>query len=512
MATPSKRQQRALRSHQLRMRGLTWEHIAAVWETDHPDMSPREAFRTAHDLSLQDVADRWNQLDAGDAPMVRSRILEFERWPKRGRRPSVTGLHVLARIYQTHARSLLTNTEYALYKGDERAEIDRIDYRSLDENYRTHEPIEIPETPYPGTPEVSHPSLTDLRDRRILDPAQQLSLYARESSKILTQAEQSNVGDDTIARLQAELQQAAHNYLKIPMGKLLADVRRIRDEALHLLEGRQPLRYRTELHVIASWAMTVLGWASTDLGRVDATAAHTHTAWYFAQEAGSDVLRAWVCKTRQVAAYWANNREAAIQHAERGAFFAARVGGQTHVMLASTLALDYARAGRLHDARETLAQARDIPAEQERQCLGGVLSCPPERALSYWADAALVLGQPALALELAESGVAASRARSAPDRNLGTERMTQLHVVRAHIDQDELEAAEHALATVLDTPLDARPAPLLLQLSEIPTRMGPSLRDSRDGRRISDAIGAFRAATTSRPERRALDDGRHQDS
>ncbi|WP_433435395.1 hypothetical protein [Nonomuraea sp. CA-141351] len=490
------------------MRGLTWEHIAAVWETDHPEISPRVAFRWAHDLSHQDVADRWNALDAGDATMVKSRIYQYETWPTQGRRPSVAALHTLARIYQAQARSLLTEAEYALYRADERAEIDLIDYRPLDENYAPPKLRDTTNTPYPGTPEVSHPSLIDLRNRRTLDPAQQLSLYARESSKILTQAERSNVGADTIARLNAELQQAAHNYLKKPMSEVLADVRRIRDEALSLLEGHQSLQYRRDLYLVVGWTMTFLGWASTDLGRVDATAAHTRAAWHFAQESGHDALRAWVCKTRQVTAYWANDRENAIHQAERGLFFARRAGGQTQVMLASTLALDYARFGRLGEARALLEQARDISAMQEHDCPGGVLSCTPERALSYWADAYLVLAEPALTLELAERSVALSQTQPAPDRNLGTERMTQLHVVRAHIDLDDLDAASNELAPVLNTPADARPAPLLLQLDEITTRMRPALRASRDGRRISDAIGAFRAATTSRMERRALGSGR----
>ncbi|GAA3692429.1 hypothetical protein GCM10022224_067670 [Nonomuraea antimicrobica] len=77
MATTPKRQQRTLRSHQLRIRGLTWEHIAAVWETDHPEITPRQAFRWAHDLSLQDVADRWNELDAGEAE-VRAKIFNAQ--------------------------------------------------------------------------------------------------------------------------------------------------------------------------------------------------------------------------------------------------------------------------------------------------------------------------------------------------------------------------------------------------------------------------------------------------
>ncbi|MGW4411562.1 hypothetical protein ACWEJ6_46565 [Nonomuraea sp. NPDC004702] len=154
----------------------------------------------------------------------------------------------------------------------------------------------------------------------------------------------------------------------------------LRDEALFLLEGRQTLRYRNELHVIAGWAMTMLGWAGTDQGRLDATAAHTRTAWFFAREAGNDALRAWVCKTRQAAAYWANDTEVAIRQAERGAYYARRSGGQTEVMLISTLALDYARAGHLQEARDALARARDIAPTQERDCPGGALSCPPERA------------------------------------------------------------------------------------------------------------------------------------
>ncbi|MEU4332932.1 hypothetical protein [Nonomuraea dietziae] len=90
--------------------------------------------------------------------------------------------------------------------------------------------------------------------------------------------------------------------------------------------------------------------------------------------------------------------------------------------------------------------------------------------------------------------------------------MTQLHVVRAHIDLGEPEAASDELSPVLATPEDARPAPLLLQLAEITTRIPPALRDSRDGRRIGDAIGAFRAATALQVERRALGSGRERDT
>jgi tetratricopeptide (TPR) repeat protein len=505
MTTPPKRQQRAIRSHHLRARGLSWEHIAAVWETDYPGVSPRIAYRWAHNLSHQEVADRWNALDAGDATMVKARIYQFENWPVQGRRPSVAALYALARVYQAMARALLTPAEYALYPQQERAEIDRIDYRHLDENHTLHKPIGAEASAYPGTAEVSHPSLSLTRDQRPLDPQEQLSLYARESSHILNRAEYSNVGSDTLERLHSQLRSAAYGYLKAPTGPLLAKVRRVRDEALRLLEGHQPLNNRRDLYLIAGWAMTFLAWASTDMGRVDATAEHAKAAWHFAQQAGHDGLRAWVCKTRQVVAYWANRREEAMQHAERGMLYAMRVGGETEVMLTSTLALDYARLGRVDEARVLLQTAHNLaPDGEENDYPGGPLSCAPERALSYWADAYLVLGEPAAALEMAGRSVSVSQASSTGDRNLGTERMTCLHVVRASIDLGELEVAEEALLPVLETPTEARPAPLLIQLSDIAARMQPALRNSRQGRRISDAIGAFQAVTVQQAGRQTL--------
>lgn len=133
------RQQRARRSHQLRERGMTWEQIADVWEIDYPGISPRTAFRWAHNLSHQDVAERWNLLDPGEPTMTKSRIYEFEAWPKKGRRPSVNALRMLARIYQTTARRLLTADEYSRYDASSQGEIDEVDHRSLDVNQRIEE-------------------------------------------------------------------------------------------------------------------------------------------------------------------------------------------------------------------------------------------------------------------------------------------------------------------------------------------------------------------------------------
>jgi hypothetical protein len=133
-------QERAYRSHRLRSRGLTWEEIAAVWEADF-GVGPRLALRWAHNLSHQKVADRWNELACAadrEPTMVKARVFQFEHWHpgKGGRRPSVANLDMLARIYQTIGRRLLSDEEYVVYDPSSREAIDRIDHRRLDTNAR----------------------------------------------------------------------------------------------------------------------------------------------------------------------------------------------------------------------------------------------------------------------------------------------------------------------------------------------------------------------------------------
>ncbi|GGL42422.1 hypothetical protein GCM10014719_49680 [Planomonospora parontospora subsp. antibiotica] len=61
---------------------------------------PREAWRLACGLSLDEVAARFNTLlDDPRAPMRKGRIWDYEKWPSRGARPTVRTLRILARIY-----------------------------------------------------------------------------------------------------------------------------------------------------------------------------------------------------------------------------------------------------------------------------------------------------------------------------------------------------------------------------------------------------------------------------
>jgi WD40 repeat protein len=63
---------------------------------------PRQAWRLANELSLDQVARRYNvALDDPKAPMRQGRIWEFEQWPAKGARPTIESLKILAGIYGT---------------------------------------------------------------------------------------------------------------------------------------------------------------------------------------------------------------------------------------------------------------------------------------------------------------------------------------------------------------------------------------------------------------------------
>ncbi|MFC4590522.1 hypothetical protein ACFO8L_30810 [Sphaerisporangium corydalis] len=122
----------------LRAKGFTFEQIADVMSLDLDD-SPLLLHRYAHGLTAAQVVAVFNDLDpAGTASMRTARLYDLEGWPQGRRRPSPRVLDLLARIYQTTARRLVTDTTYATYGPYDRELIDATDHRHLDPCQHTH--------------------------------------------------------------------------------------------------------------------------------------------------------------------------------------------------------------------------------------------------------------------------------------------------------------------------------------------------------------------------------------
>jgi len=141
------------------------------------------------------------------------------------------------------------------------------------------------------------------------------------------------------------------------------------------------------------------------------------------------------------------------------------------------------------NATAALRRAQDLAAASQRANdeLGGPFTCTIDRAGSLWSDTRLTLSAPGEALAFADRAVARFAATPTEMRNFGSERMSRLQQVRAHLALGDHAAAEDALAPVLATdpqhryarcssalPRSARswPAPL----ERVPRSVGASKR------------------------------------
>lgn len=141
---------------------------------------------------------------------------------------------------------------------------------------------------------------------------------ADESARFLAWAETSNIGDLTVEQMHSDVQWIARNYLKVPTLPLFTRARTIRDQTFALLGGRQRPDQSRDLYTAAGWALTLLAWISTDLGRPDAADTHARTAWVCADNADHNALRAWVRATQHTAAFWEHRFLDAAGYAEDG--------------------------------------------------------------------------------------------------------------------------------------------------------------------------------------------------
>ncbi|MEU6718664.1 hypothetical protein ABZ897_44980 [Nonomuraea sp. NPDC046802] len=105
------------RSRYLRQHGFTIDQIAIILRLDHP-ATPLRLYRYAAGLTAAQTIEVFHQL-AGTigAGLRESRLYGYENWPQSGRRPSVSTLCLLARIYGTRPAHLLTAEMLAAYAG-----------------------------------------------------------------------------------------------------------------------------------------------------------------------------------------------------------------------------------------------------------------------------------------------------------------------------------------------------------------------------------------------------------
>lgn len=471
------RQQRANRTHQLRGRGHTWEQIADVWAGDYPQVGPRVAIRWAHNLTHQDVADQWNALDPGDAPMSKSRIYEFEVWPNRGRRPSVASLRMLARIYQTSARYLLTGDEYALYEKDSRAVIADIDFRYMDANHRFDSEDSRREDGHIGLPRslalvagggdavtaftINSYSIGKLAfGEAAIGDKEMINMAANRARKFVLGIGEGTIASDAIEQIHDDLRGISSVYARQPLSEFLGDLVNIQDVIFSLLERRQQPAHARDLYFLAGVNSGLLAKASHDLSNPQAAMTQARTAFLCAENADHNGLRAWLRGLQSLIAYWASRYTEAIRYAKQGAEFADRARNTCMVWVAMNEARSWAALGNTNETVRSIRRAEDAwsgvePDDMDN--LGGISTFTRPRQLYYAADAlAWLPGEAQQAETYSADAVAEYSDSNRPEWAFGDQAGSHSDLAISRLQRGEIEGASEALSPVLELPSGQR--------------------------------------------------------
>ncbi|MFI6367592.1 helix-turn-helix domain-containing protein [Nocardia sp. NPDC050630] len=108
----------------------------------------------------------------------------------------------------------------------------------------------------------------------------------------------SDLGGDTLDRLELAVDDLAAGYPTTPPGELLIRIRQHLGYAGRLMDSRKTLTQHRRLLVAVGWLSLLGSTCHIDLGETSAAAARGHLAWRLADEAGNREIAAWCLETR----------------------------------------------------------------------------------------------------------------------------------------------------------------------------------------------------------------------
>jgi transcriptional regulator with XRE-family HTH domain len=465
-AKPGSKPERERLRHQLLAAGSAPARIAAEmaarWQ-----FNPRQAWRYTHSLSQTAVAARCNDL-LGDprAPMTGKRISEYEAWPQRGIRPTIHVLALLARVYGTAPRALLSEDELPLLPEPERLVLDQ-----------------LPPAGEPAAPP----------DSGRLDAAA-VRAAAHASGAHAELAEVTEVGAITLEQLDHDVVQLARSSILTRPEEIFGELVRVRDRVFQLLQRRAHPAQQSHLYLLAGQTCGLLASASMELGCYGAAAEQSRAAWVYADIIGHNGLKAWLRGTQALIAFWSGNPQEAAHLAKAGRGYLRHGTGFVRLCNIESRAWAY-----LGDARETQAvismghRARDQVTEPDElhDLVGGEFGFDEARQSFCNAGAWVQVGKPVLAIEAAERALRLYATDAERNRRYGGEASTRLEMTDGYLAVRELDAADAALEPVISTPATAGVAHLATRLSDICTTLDTApYRNSREARELAERIRA----------------------
>ncbi|GAB2650633.1 hypothetical protein GCM10027088_30870 [Nocardia goodfellowii] len=120
----------------------------------------------------------------------------------------------------------------------------------------------------------------------------------RAAAEWMQRAAASDIGGDTLERLELAVDDLASAYPTTAPGELLVRVRQHLGYAGRLMDSRKTLTQHRRLLVVVGWLSLLGSTCHIDLGETSAAAARGHLAWKLADEAQHPEIAAWCLETR----------------------------------------------------------------------------------------------------------------------------------------------------------------------------------------------------------------------
>ncbi|MGH8900665.1 MAG: hypothetical protein ACRDYA_03055 [Egibacteraceae bacterium] len=460
---------------------------------------PRLALRWAYGMTLDDVAEAWNQRDgSGRAPMSGRRVCDYERWPDGGKRPTAYALLMLAKIYAVPVERLVDRRDFGALGDKQLFEVVELcrnraaqseqaqaatdtAAREAKETATRRQVVQL------GGLAVAAPVLTPTT------PEQVIAAAAEESADLAAWAGASNVDDDALEQLSRSMRAIAHDYVHSPPYPLLQRTHRLRTQVWTLLRGHQRPTQTRELFLLGARLCTLLAWMSGDLGDNRAAGDHAWAAWRCAERADHNGARTWVRAVQSKTAFWDGDYEESARLARDGLRYTPSDSAAVHLALLEARA--WGQISRVDEADSALDRWRtereQVPGPDE---VGGVLGASLARQHYLAGSAYLCLQRPDQAL--AESHQAIDLFEATPDaqRFYGPEMMARIDAGLAQVRSGRLDGAVHVLQPVLAVGPEQRLATIVQSLGRVRAGLAlPAYRGSAAARQLQDQIEEYRA-------------------
>lgn len=205
----------------------------------------------------------------------------------------------------------------------------------------------------------------------------------------------SDVGAETLTRLEGAVDELAMLYSKTPPAALLGRVRRYLGYVSKLLDVRKTLDEHRRLLAVGGWLSLLGATVHIDLNQQQAATARLQTAVSLARHAGHDEIRAWCLETEA----WRVLTDGAYAQAlklSQAAQVVAPVGSSVAIQATAQEGRAWARLGQAKETYAAIAKVNKLvapltkPSQPEHH-----YRYDPDKAVAYTATTLAWLGDPA---------------------------------------------------------------------------------------------------------------------